>query len=186
MFVRFFVVQGLALLCATGHTLCEASSLAEMDISVFLSTTWPWHSGQVSRVIERATEKTNMFGTIYLLWLDAWFESYMSRYCSCVGHICSNFCSLHLGPATAAAAGHTGHCCHECNSHCGRAKKNIIITASDSTILVMIENRDSQMKVKRMKKAPRSIGLALGRPCSLTHILLRRFSASSWVFILTE
>lgn len=63
-------------------------------------------------------------------------------------------------------------------------QKNIIITALDYTIFGIIENRDSQMKVKRMKKAPRSIGLALGRPCSLTHILLRRFSASSRVSIL--
>lgn len=35
------------------------------------------------------------------------------------------------------------------------------------------------MKVRRIKKAPSSTGVASGSPCSFSHILLRRLSASS-------
>lgn len=63
---------------------------------------------------------------------------------------------------------------------------NSVNTSSDYRILGIIENGDSQMKVKRMKKAPSSIGLALGRPCSLTHILFRRFTVSSLASILAK
>lgn len=49
---------------------------------------------------------------------------------------------------------------------------------------VKIESGDSQMKVKMTKKAPNSIGLALGRPCSLSHILFRMLSVSSLASIL--
>lgn len=42
------------------------------------------------------------------------------------------------------------------------------------------------MKVRMIKKAPRSTGLALGRFWSLTHILLRRLSASSLASILMQ
>lgn len=42
------------------------------------------------------------------------------------------------------------------------------------------------MKVRMIKKAPRSTGLALGRFWSLTHALLRRLSASCLASILMQ
>lgn len=116
VFVRCFVVQGLDLFCATEHTLCKASSLAEIDINVFLSITWPWLSWCVRELLRRP---------VFVFWgclalsvscdLDAWLGSYTSRDCPCVEHICSNAYSLRLGLAT-AAAGHAGQHCHEHNN----------------------------------------------------------------------
>lgn len=45
---------------------------------------------------------------------------------------------------------------------------------------------NSHMKVRMMKKAPRSTGLELGRLWSLTHILFKRPSASSLASILRQ
>lgn len=47
-----------------------------------------------------------------------------------------------------------------------------------------IMSRTTKMKVRRMKKAPSSTGVALGRPCSLTHILFSMLSVSSLASIL--
>lgn len=47
-----------------------------------------------------------------------------------------------------------------------------------------IMSRTTKMKVRRTKKAPSSTGVALGRPCSLTHILFSMFSVSSLASIL--
>lgn len=51
---------------------------------------------------------------------------------------------------------------------------------------VIIESEDSQIKVRMMKKAPRSIGVALGRFCSLYHTLFKSSSASSLGSILVS
>lgn len=45
----------------------------------------------------------------------------------------------------------------------------------ESTIMLSTNN----IKVNRMKNAPSSMGLALGRCCNLSHILFRRLSDSS-------
>lgn len=50
----------------------------------------------------------------------------------------------------------------------------------DSTIMTVTNN----MKVNRMKKAPSSMGLALGRFCNLSQILWRRLRDSSLASIL--
>lgn len=101
----------------------------------------------------------------------------------CVENIWSNLRPPQLGLATAAAC-HAGQHCHEQDDHCGRANKNSIITSSLLKNTVVIESGDSHMKVKRTQKAPSSTALALGRPCSLTHTLLRRPSISSLASIL--
>lgn len=55
-----------------------------------------------------------------------------------------------------------------------------------STRESVTESGHSQMKVSRMEKAPTSTGWALGRLCSLTHILFKRFSVSSLGSILVS
>lgn len=45
-------------------------------------------------------------------------------------------------------------------------------------------SRTTKMKVKMTKKAPSSMGVALGRFCSLSHILFRMFNVSSLASIL--
>lgn len=49
-----------------------------------------------------------------------------------------------------------------------------------------IMSRTTKMNVKMTKKAPSSTGLALGRLCSLSHILFRMLSVSSLASILWE
>lgn len=49
-----------------------------------------------------------------------------------------------------------------------------------------ISTKNSRIKVSRTKKAPSSMGLALGRPWSLTQILPRRFSVCSLASILVK
>lgn len=90
---------------------------------------------------------------------------------------------LRLGLATAAA--HAGQRGHEQDHHCAGANENGITSGSASNEY-NIEHGNSQMKVRRMKKAPSSTGLALGRSCSLIHSLLRRPSTSSLASILVR
>lgn len=106
----------------------------------------------------------------------------------CTVVVSSNGLALHLHPARAAAA-HAGQQSHEQDHHCGRADRNSISSKSlwERTRRGAIsKSRNSQMKVRRIKKAPSSTGVALGRPCSLAHNLLRRLRVSSAGSILTR